>query len=212
MYLRTLWDSFPRELKTVLKSNIFNWFNEENEKIINKHYIYSDEGEPWYNHSYMMSDEELRRVFRIEYLSTVIGDASPWGGAEWTPLEDLSFLECFPHLRYLDISCVLKDSDKLFSTCPVMHKVETLRCTFNELDDLSFVLTKFPNLKSLNCSNNKISTIIPLFSYKLTHLYCADNPIPTKEIDSFRIMFPDCNLNEWQSGEVPFFNTFDINK
>lgn len=213
MYLRDIWNRFPKELKTVLKSNIFNWFNDEQYKIVSKDYSLEDidnDEEPWYNHSYVMSDDELSKIFRIEYLSTVIGDATPWGGSEYTPLDDLSFLECFPHLKYLDVS--LGDGVNLFNTCPVMHKIEALECSMDNLDSISFIPNKFPHLKYLSCTDNKISTIAPLFLCNLSHLDYSDNPIPEREIAAFKLMFPECTYGKDCKLDIFSKLPFEINQ
>lgn len=216
--LRSLWDSFSREWQVVLKSNIFNWYNAENEKIINSDYVLTgDENEePWYNHEYKLTDEELQKVFRIKYLSTVIGDATPWGGSEYTPNIDLSILRFFRNMEYLDISCYFEESEPwedFIKRCPTIPTVNTFRCNFNKIKDLSFVSSIFPNLKLLDCSYNEISSLKSLDGLKLVALVCSETNITKAEINGFLESHPFCKIiNHEYDPELILQDTFNYNK
>lgn len=214
---RDTWNAFSKEWKTVLKCNIFNWFNDEEYKIVNKDYsIGNDEGEPWLNLAYRMTDSELEKIQRIKFLSTVIPDYSPWGGSEYTPDLDLSILTNFPNISYLDISCYgcYEDNNwhKFISRCPIMENVKILRCILNGIVNLDFIVCKFPNIQELDCSCNNVEKLDSLYSLSLKKLDCSNNRISHHEIEKFKMKKPLCEMGHFHSGTSPLFNTFELNK
>lgn len=211
------WNSLSKEWKTVLKCNIFSWFNEEESKIINRNYDTNNiDEEPWYNLAYQMTEYELKKIQRIKYLSTVIPDYSPWGGAEYTPNLDLGILDNFSNIEYLDISCYGcyegNNWNQFISRCPIMENVKTLRCILNGIINLDFIIDKFPNIQELNCSCNNIEKLYPLYNLNLKKLDCSDNRIPQHELEEFQKKRPLCEIGPFYSGLSPLLNTFELNK
>lgn len=212
--MRNIWNGFSKEWKTVLKSNIFNWFTEEENKIFNKNYEIKEhedfDNEPWFNYTYEPSDNELCRIFRIKYLSTVICDASPWGGSEYTPDLDLSVMEYFTDVTYLDVSCTISDNWNMFiSKIPIMKTVTDLRIVLDNIYDLNFVKDKFPNIERLDCSCNKITTLKPLYDLKIKELSIIDNPISSDNVWDYIRNAPFCKIGVV---ETEIRNTFELNK
>lgn len=212
--LRNIWCSFSKEWKTVLKSNIFNWFSDEENKIFRKKYemelCEEFKGyEPWCNYAYELTDSELSRLFRIKYLSTVICDASPWGGSEYTPELDLRLLSYFRDLTYLDLSCcsICCDWVKIINETPIMSNVTDLRIVCDDIHNLDFIKVKFPNIRRLDCSANKITTLKPLDGLKIVELSCSENPIPSDEIWDFLGNNPLCSIKQLKG-----IDTFELNK
>lgn len=211
------WNSLSKEWKTVLKCNIFSWFNEEESKIINRNYDTNNiDEEPWYNLAYQMTEYELKKIQRIKYLSTVIPDYSPWGGAEYTPNLDLGILDNFSNIEYLDISCYGcyegNSWNQFISRCPIMENVKTLRCVLNGIINLDFIIDKFPNIQELDCSCNNIEKLYPLYNLNLKKLDCSGNRIPQHELEEFQKKRPLCEIGPFHSGLSPLFNTFELNK
>lgn len=217
--LRALWDSFSREWKVVLKSNIFNWFNEEQYKIWTRNYDYNNirtenwEEEPWYNHEYILTDEELQKIFRIKYLSTVIGDATPWGGSEYTPNIDLSILRFFNNLEYLDISCFASgEFNEWIAKCPVLPCIGYLRCSFDNIRDISFIPKLFPNVRVIICTDNSIDNIDALNCLKIMALDCRDNKLSRESIVRFYKYHPFCIVDHNFDNGIKIGDTFELNK
>ncbi len=175
---RTWFKELSDEWKEVLKRNIFNWFEEENEQKC------TDE-------KYQLTDAELRKIKNIVWIDTQIPD--PYGSEGYCPDLNLEILTQFPYLRHLKISYG-GNIDKL----PELQNLITLECDADGDKNLSF-LNKLPKIENLNYLDSPIDIKIT-FGKGLKYFYFKTDRLPKNQIDEFIKLNPQCIIKNTQNG------------